>query len=935
MTLTEVEEVAGEAGDFTVRLIRHPRYVDMDRCIACGQCAEKCPQTVTDHHFNKGLGYRKAIYVRYPQAVPLKYRIDAANCIYLQKGQCRACEKVCPTGAIDFADQARSETLKVGSIILAPGARTFDPSGIRAWGFGTFPNVVTSSQVERLLSASGPSQGRLLRPGDGAPVKKMAFLQCVGSRDIHQAGHAYCSSVCCMYAIKAATIAQDHDPELEAALFFVDMRTQGKDFERYYNRAREKGVRFQRCRVPSLEPGEAPGDLTLRYITDEGKQVSEEFDLVVLAVGMETAPEAAELCRRVGANLNHNQFIANSALAPVRTSRPGVYACGAILGPKNIPHAVMQASAAAAAAAETLTEARGSLARARRFPPEREVRQEPPRVGVFICHCGNNIAGVIDVAALADYAAGLPGVVHVERNLFACSPDSQQMIQQTIARLGMNRVVVAACSPRSHEPLFRETLKECGLNENLFEMANIRNQASWVHADQPAAATAKARDLVRMAVAKVGLLEPLAPLSVPVSHSALVVGGGVAGMSAALGLSRQGFAVHLVEKTPRLGGNALHLFKTWKNEPIQAFVDRLVSEVKADPNISLHLGLQVSRAEGFVGGFRSTIGEGPQARVVEHGVGIVATGGRPHRPDEYAYGQSRRVFTALEFDKLHLLEDERIQHGRNFVFIQCVGSREPDRPYCSRVCCTHAVQAAIDLKREDPERMVFILYRDLRTYGQREELYQKARELGVIFINYEMHAKPQVRVQSDDRLEVLVWDHILHQPFKLPADVLVLATAIVPYPEAAHLAAVYKLPQNPDGFFQEAHAKLRPVDFASEGLFMAGLAHYPKPIEESISQAGAAVARAATVLSKTRIDLDAVQAVVDPVRCDGCALCLDVCPFQAISLLELGDDKKVVAINPAQCKGCGCCMATCPKEGVDVAGFSYRQLAAQVAAALA
>jgi heterodisulfide reductase subunit A len=315
-------------------------------------------------------------------------------------------------------------------------------------------------------------------------------------------------------------------------------------------------------------------------------------------------------------------------------------------------------------------------------------------------------------------------------------------------------------------------------------------------------------------------------------------------------------------------------------------------------------------------------------------VGIVATGGRPHRPDEYAYGQSRRVFTALEFAKLHLLEDERIPHGRNFVFIQCVGSREPQRPYCSRVCCTHAVQAAIDLKREDPERMVFILYRDLRTYGQREELYQKARELGVVFINYDMHAKPQVRVLNDERLEVLVWDHVLHQPFKLPADVLVLATAIVPYPEAARLASVYKLPQDSDGFFQEAHVKLRPVDFSTDGLFMAGLAHYPKPIEESISQAGAAVARAVTVLSKTRIDLDSIKAVVDPERCDGCALCLDVCPYQAISLEELGDGKRRVAINQAQCKGCGCCMATCPKLGVDVAGFSYRQLAAQVAAAL-
>jgi heterodisulfide reductase subunit A len=555
-------------------------------------------------------------------------------------------------------------------------------------------------------------------------------------------------------------------------------------------------------------------------------------------------------------------------------------------------------------------------------------------VGVFVCHCGSNIAGVIDVHALADYAAGLPGVVYVERNLFTCSQDTQELIKQKIASEGLNRIVVAACTPRTHEPLFRETMKAAGLNEYLFEMANIRNQASWVHAGEPAAATVKAKDLVRMAVAKVALLEPLPPLSVPVNQAALVVGGGVAGMTAALGLSRQGFAVHLVEKSPRLGGNALHLFKTWKNEPIQAHVDELRALVKSDANISLHFDSQVTRAEGFVGNFRSAVATPEGEVVVEHGVGIVATGGRPYRPEEYAYGQSRRVFTALEFDKLHLLDDERIKHGNNFVFIQCVGSREPARPYCSRVCCTHAVQAAIDLKREDPERNVFILYRDLRTYGQREELYKKARELGVIFINYGIHVKPQVRVQNDERLEVLVWDHVLHQPFKLPADVLVLATAIVPYPEAQALAQVYKLPADSDGFFQEAHVKLRPVDFATDGLFLAGLAHYPKPIEESINQARAAVARAVTVLSKTRIDMDAIKAVVDEAKCDGCALCIDVCPYHAISLEELAEGKRRVVVNQAQCKGCGCCMATCPKEGVNVSGFSYQQLAAQVTAAL-
>jgi heterodisulfide reductase subunit A len=936
MTLTEVEGIEGEEGDFTVHVKQHPRYVDMDKCIACGECARKCPKKVRDYNYNEGIGHRKAIFVRYPQAVPLKYRIDADNCIQLQKGKCGACQSICPTGAIKFDDVESSRDLRVGSIILAPGSRIFNPSGVRTWGFGVFPNVITSLQFERYLSASGPTEGHLIRPSDNKPVKKIAFLQCVGSRDYNKSGHGYCSSICCMYAIKETLIAMEHVPELDASIFFMDMRTHGKDFERYYNHARDKGVKFRRCRVHSLEPGEREGDIYLRYITDEGKQVAEDFDLVVLSVGMETADEGAELCQRLGVKLNHNRFMDTSCMTPVNTSRPGIYACGTIVGPKNIPHSVMQASAAASAASGQLSQSRFSLTKAKVFPPERDVRGEEPRVGVFVCHCGSNIAGVIDVQALADYAAGLPGVVFVERNLFTCSQDTQELISQKIKEQGLNRIVVAACTPRTHEPLFKETLKAAGLNEYLFEMANIRNQASWVHAGEPLAATDKAKDLVRMAVAKVALLAPMPPLSVAVKQAALVVGGGMAGMTAALGLAEQGYEVHLVDKASRLGGNSMHLFKTWKNEPIQDQVQKVLSQVGSNQRIKVFVNSQVTQAEGFVGNFRSTISGPAGETVVEHGAAILATGAKAHKPEEYAYGQSRRVFTALEFDKLHLLQDDRIKSGKNFIFIQCVGSREPSRPYCSRVCCTHSVQAAMALKQENPERGVFILYRDLRTYGQREELYTKARELGVVFINYEMHIKPQVKVLSDERLEVLVWDHVLHQPFSLDADVLILATAIVTHPEVSQLANLYKVPVDSDGFFQEAHVKLRPVEFSTDGLFLAGLAHYPKPIEESISQAKAAVSRAVTVLSKTRIDLDSIKAEVDEAACDGCALCLDVCPYHAIGLEELEPaPKRHVVVNSAQCKGCGCCQATCPKNAVNVAGFSYDQLAAQIAAALA
>jgi heterodisulfide reductase subunit A2 len=927
-----VEKVSGEPGRFKATLRQRPRYVDMEKCIACGECARKCPKKVADE-YNARIGDRKAIFVRYPQAVPLKYRIDDQQCIKLLKGKCGACEKICPTGAIRFDDREKNLEIEIGSIILAPGFKVFDPSGIRTWGYGTFPNVITAMELERYLSASGPTAGHLIRPSDKREARRIAFLQCVGSRDYNQASHGYCSTVCCMFAIKEAMVAMGHVKDLKVSFFYMDVRTPGKGFERYYEQAKEMGIRFHRCRVHSLEQAEKPGNIYLRYITDQGKQVEDEFDLVVLSVGMEARPEAVELARTLEVELNPNQFVASSSFAPVGTRHPGIYSCGCFGGPRDIPLSVMEASAAASAATLDLAEVRHSLTRTREFPQERPVQAEEPRIGVFICHCGSNIAGVIDVEELADYTTGLPQVAFVERNLFTCSQDSQNLIQKRILAHKLNRIVVAACTPRSHEPLFRQTLKASGLNEYLFEMANIRNQSSWVHANEPAAALAKAKDMVRMAVAKVSLLQPLPPVTVEVNPQALVIGGGVVGLVSALGLADQGFPVHLVEKSPVLGGNARHLFTTWKNEPIADFVEELTGRVQQHPGITTHLNSEVIQAEGYVGNFRSVLRNEQGPLTVDHGVAVLATGARAYKPEEYGYGESQRVLTALEFDKLHMLGDSRIRRARAVAFIQCVGSRIPERPYCSRICCTHSVQAAVALKEKNPDLPVFILYRDMRTFGQREELYKKARDKGVLFINYEPHQKPEVQIKGDG-VEITVWDHVLLEPVRLPVDILVLATAVIPNPDTRELAQIYKVPLDTDGFLLEAHAKLRPVDFSNDGLFLAGLAHYPKFIEESIAQAQAAVGRAVTVLANKQIALDAIKSQVDPEKCDGCALCLDVCPYQAISLIG-NNGRQRVEISTAKCKGCGLCAATCPKEGVNVAGFSSQQLSAQIQAAFA
>ncbi len=846
---------------------------------------------------------------------------------------------VCPAGAINFADTEKIHRLSVGSIILAPGFECFNPSEANVWGYGMYPNVITSLQLERYLSASGPTEGHLVRPSDGKPVRKMAFLQCVGSRDQNTCSNEYCSSVCCMYAIKEAVIAKDHYPDLATTIFFMDMRTYGKDFERYYHKARsEHEIRFVRCRVHGVEPHGSSGDLRLHYINEEGRQIEEYYDLVVLSVGLETPQSVAELASKIGIQLTPHHFAATSAFTPVLTSRPGIFTCGSFAGPKDIPQSVMEGSAAAAGAAEVLAPARNSLTRKKTFPEERDVSQEEPRIGVFVCHCGSNIAGVVNVEELAEYAATLPHVVHVERNLFTCSQDTQDIMRKRIEEKKLNRIVVAACTPRTHEPLFRETMKAAGLNEYLFEMANIRNQDSWVHSDDPKKATEKAKDLVRMAIAKVAPQVPLQAVSVPITPVGLVIGGGLAGMVSALSLAEQGFEVHLVEKTTRLGGNARHLAYTWNYEDIPRHLQKIEERLRSNPLVHLHLGSEVVDVEGYVGNFRTTIQTKGEKKVIEHGVGIIAIGGRRLRPNEYGYGKMEEVFTSIEFDAVRRLGDFRVRKAKSFVFIQCVGSREADRMYCSRVCCTHSVQSAIDLKKEDPSRAVYILYRDMRTYGQRESLYKEARELGVVFINYELHGKPKV-TKAENGVDVEVWDHVLHRPLVINADIVVLATAILPNPSAKKLAKLYKVSVDSDGFFQEAHAKLRPVDFSTDGLFMAGLAHYPKPVEESIAQAKAAAAKAATFLASKAIALEAIKAYVDPERCDGCALCIDVCPYQAISLVEGTDEdgksSKLVSINKAQCKGCGLCQGTCPKGGVNVAGFTMEQLKAQVAAALA
>lgn len=932
-------------------------------------------------------------------------RAEAARCLNCGYcSECMACVKACLADAIDHFMPPREHEINVGAIILSPGFTPFDPATSptyrETYGYGSHPNIVTSIEFERLLSASGPYKGHLVRPSDEAEPKKIAWLQCVGSRDINAGDNSYCSGVCCMYANKQAIIAKEHcDYDLDTAIFFMDMRTHGKEFDKYNIRAvDESGVRLVRSRVHSVFPMK-DNRLRLVYATESGSTAEEIFDMVVLSIGLSPCADAQNIAETFGIELNQHRFAKTANLSPVTTTKEGVFVCGAFQEPKDIPMSVMEASASASMAAEALAQQRWQLTRTKELPPERDFSGMTPRIGVFVCNCGINIGGIADVPAVRDYASKLPYVVHVEDNLFTCSQDAQDHIKEVIVENDINRVVVASCSPRTHEPLFQETIREAGLNKYLFEMANIRDQNTWVHMNNPGKATEKAKDLVRMAVARAAYAEPLHQVKLSIKKSVLVVGGGVSGMEAALSIADQGFKAILVEKSHALGGNAVHLRATWQGEPIRPWLEDRIEKVMHHDNIELHLNTEVSATTGSLGNFvttlspalpesmdshgtaapptvplhekspsdESTPATGSMAKTasmarlpsstIEHGAAIIATGGSEYQPKDYLHGVHPNVLTHLEMDRVLSHDPERLAKAKTVVFIQCVGSRDSEKPYCSKICCTHSLKSALAVKEARPNTKVFIIYRDIRSYGFREDLYQEARQKGILFIRYELEEKPKVkavgsgilfdldgktekrekdreerrerrkskqRKETPGSLELTVMDHVLRMPVRLKPDLLVLATGIVPN-ENKSLFEAFKIPTNADGFLVEAHAKLRPVDFASDGLFVAGSVHYPKPLEECIAQAKAAVSRAMRIVSRDSIMVGGVVAVVEPEKCAVCLTCVRTCPYEIPYIHEEG----YAVIDAGECHGCGLCVSECPGKAIRLNNFTDDQILAK------
>ena len=914
---TEATGLQGEAGDFQVTLTTGSTGVDAELCIGCGLCTEVCPAEVASQ-FDEGFGKRKAIDVLNPYAVPRRYAIDWESCT-----RCGECVNKCPTKAINLEQKESTRQVQVGAIIISTGFEEFDPRLATQYGYKRYPNVITSIELERFLSASGPSSGSLVRPSDGKAPASIAFLQCVGSRDSRS---DYCSSACCMFAVKEASLIKKANPQADVHIFFMDLRAFGKGYYRYYEQARDElGVQFTRCRVPVVKHDPQTNNLMLKIASDDGPPVKREFEMVVLSVGQRPAMEFNELCQVMGVEANKWGFCQMQPFSSTETLREGIYACGSATGPGDIADTMVEAGAAAAEAAKWLS------------PPterktEKETAEEPageePATAVFLCGCGDEVASALDLEQLADYVKELPGAVHVEQMPYLCSGDAMEAVGRQVKEHKANRLVLGACTYVS-DSLRGELAAKAGIGPDAVSVLNFREEAAWVHRDQPDKALAKAKSLLAMALENASQPDPPPPSVTAVKPGALVIGGGIAGMTAALAIARSGIEVHLLEKSSELGGNLKEIYSTLESGDTRKLLEETTAQVNSSSHIHIYKESEIVSVAGYAGNFRVDVkGKDESVSTLEVGAIIVATGGGEYQPTEYLYGQSEKIITQRELEKR--LSGGEVEGGglSSVVMIQCVGSREEDRPYCSRVCCSEALKNALKLKEINPDIEVAVLYRDIMSYGFKEEYYTRAREKGVRFVRYEVDGKPEVK-QEGGKLAIEVIEPVLGGRLKFEPDMLVLSTGIIPG-DNGYLAEILSVELDGDGFFHEAEEKFRPVDFLRDGIYVCGLAHSPRGIEEAIAQARAAAGRAVSLLTSKQLEAGRMVSETVQRQCRKCEMCITACPYSARARDE---ETGEIVVRETLCQGCGACVVACPSGAAKIRGFRDRQVFSLIDAA--
>ncbi|MFW9999783.1 MAG: FAD-dependent oxidoreductase [Candidatus Hodarchaeota archaeon] len=924
---SEIQEISGEAGNFNIKVLKKSRYVDWDVCTGCGQCMEKCPMKKIPSEFEEGMGYRTAIYIPFPQAVPRKAVIDAERCLFFTKNACKLCEKECEAGAINWDMKDEIVEYNVASIICATGYDQLDPSVLDRYHYGEYPNVITAMQYERLLSASGPTEGEILRPSDKEHAYNIGFISCVGSRNIDLC--PYCSKFCCMYQTKEGVVTREHAPDTNVTIFFNDTRVIGKNQEEFIERAKEEyNILYYRGIPGDIRENPENHNLYVKHANlDTGEVEVSEFDLVVLANAVTPRKDTEQLAKILGIEQNDFGFFkTKDSIEDLCSTREGIYVTGSCQSPDDIANSVAKAGGAAALAATHAVPLSAEETKVD-LPPLKPINpKDQPRIGVFICRCGVNIAGYMDVPKLVDYTKTLPNVVYSMENKYSCSQLTQDIIKEKIEELNLNRVVVAACTPRTHEPLFQKTIREAGLNEYLFNFVSIRELDSWVHMNDNPKATDKAKDLIRMGVARVAAQKAELKIKGNVIPEAMVIGGGIAGMSAALEIANKGFKVHLIEKDDKLGGQLNSIYKiNFDRIDSKEFIEAELKEFNEHKNVTIYLNSEVTDVKGSIGDFKVRVTNNFEGKDISLNIGtiIAATGAYEYKPiGWFHYGENNNVMTQLELSEK--LRNNELKDGETLVFIHCVGSRQPEGgngvTYCSLICCSESIRHALYVRETYPHSTIYVLYRDIRVGTNEEPFYWEARE-NVNYIRFNEY--PTVDVKNG-KLNVMVKDILTQTNLTIETDKVVLSTPLIPH-DTQKLGEMIKCARDQNGFFLEAHIKLRPVDFATDGIYLAGTCHGPKGIADSISQGRGAAAHALIPLISGEVENEPLVSLVDPALCIACQKCEEVCNFGAIGV---NFDKNVLVseTNPLLCKGCGDCSAACPAGAITMSHFADNQI---------